>query len=234
VVLAADGAVEFKMNSPQWAQKSWSRKIERVMAELNKRADFLASTEIVDWRHPDVNRLAQKLADGESDPLAIARQCFEWVRDEIQHSVDHCRTEVTCRASKVLTHRTGFCYAKSHLLAALLRANNIPAGFCYQRLSVDGSGSPFCLHGLNAVWLPEFGWYRIDSRGNKSGVAAEFTPPVERLAFPIQIIGEIDLPDVLAEPLPAVIDALLQHDRADVLAANLPDVTEMASNQTCS
>jgi transglutaminase-like putative cysteine protease len=204
------------------------------MAELSNKADFLASTEIVDWHHRDVNRLAMDLADGRSDPLAIARQCFEWVRDEIQHSGDHCRTEVTCRASEVLEHRTGFCYAKSHLLAALLRANNIPAGFCYQRLSVDGSGPPFCLHGLNAVWLPEFGWYRIDSRGNKLGVAAEFTPPVERLAFPIQITGEIDLPDVLAEPLPTVIDALLRHDRADVLAANLPDVTEMASNQTCS
>jgi transglutaminase-like putative cysteine protease len=36
---------------------------------------------------------------------------------------------------------------------------------------------PFCLHGLNAVYLEDFGWYRIDARGNKTGVAAQFTPP---------------------------------------------------------
>jgi len=36
---------------------------------------------------------------------------------------------VTCKASDVLIYGTGYCYAKSHLLAALLRANAIPAGF---------------------------------------------------------------------------------------------------------
>ena len=91
--------------------------------------------------------------------------------------MDFGRVEVTCRASDVLAARTGFCYAKSHLLAALLRANGIPAALCYQRLSIDGQGPPFCLHGLNAVHLPEHGWYRIDARGNKPGVDAQFTPP---------------------------------------------------------
>lgn len=70
----------------------------------------------------------------------------------------------------MLRHRTGFCYAKSHLLAALLRANGIAAGLCYQRLSVNGGGTPYCLHGLNAVFLKDFGWYRVDARGNKPGI----------------------------------------------------------------
>jgi transglutaminase-like putative cysteine protease len=189
-------------------------------------SDFLASTRVVDWRHPDVYALALRLADGEIDPIQITRQCFEWVRDEIQHSMDYDRDELTCNASEVLAQGTGFCYAKSHLLAAVLRANDIPAGFCYQRLSIDGAGPPFSLHGLNAVWLPEIGWYRIDSRGNKSGVAAEFTPPVERLAFPIQLVGEFSLPGVLSEPLPQVVDALQRYDNAHELAANLPDVAQ--------
>jgi transglutaminase-like putative cysteine protease len=195
-------------------------------ADIDK---FLAASDVVDWRHPEVRALASRLASGERDYSRIARRCFEWVRDEVQHSVDFCRAEVSCKASEVLAHRTGFCYAKSHLLAALLRANSVPAGFCYQRLSVDGAGPPFCLHGLNAVWLPELGWYRADARGNKPGVSAEFTPPIERLAFSIQIPGEADLPGIFAEPLPAVIQALRQYDEAILLAANLPDQAPAAA-----
>ena len=159
--------------------------------------EFLAATDVIDWQHPRVLQLARQLADGAADPTDVARRCFEWVRDEIEHSMDFGRVEVTCRASDVLAARTGFCYAKSHLLAALLRANGIPAALCYQRLSIDGQGPPFCLHGLNAVHLPEHGWYRIDARGNKPGVDAQFTPPVERLAFAIEIPGEADLPGIL-------------------------------------
>jgi transglutaminase-like putative cysteine protease len=199
------------------------------MKESYDRNKYLAATDIVDWIHPDVRALASRLARDENDHARISRRCFEWVRDEIQHCMDFDRAEVTCEASDVLAHRTGFCYAKSHLLAALLRANGIPAGFCYQRLSVDGTGPPFCLHGLNAVWLTEFGWYRIDARGNKPGVTAEFTPPLERLAFSTQIAGESDVPGIFAEPLPEVVQSLRQYDNANLLAANLPDLCAAAA-----
>src|SRR5262245_12914668 len=148
--------------------------------------EYLKETEIIDWRHPKILRLAEMLAS-ESDALQTARRCFEWVRDQIRHSYDYRLNQVTCRASEVLEAGTGICYAKSHLLAALLRANSIPAGFCYQRLSLglslDESGVRFCLHGLNALFLPELGWYRVDARGNKPEVDAQFRPPVEQLAF---------------------------------------------------
>jgi transglutaminase-like putative cysteine protease len=196
------------------------------MEDSNNHSAFLIATEVVDWKHPDVHALAKRLAGGEADAARIALRCFEWVRDEIQHCMDFSRLEVTCKASDVLAHRTGFCYGKSHLLAALLRANAIPAGFCYQRLSIDGVAPPFSLHGFNAVYLKDFGWYRIDARGNKAGVDAQFIPPTEKLAFPIQIAGEFEIAGVFAEPLPSVIDALSHYDRADILAANLPDVTE--------
>src|SRR6476646_611710 len=162
---------------------------------------FLAATETIDWRQPDVLSLARELAAGRSGSRQIAKRCFEWVRDEIKHSSDYQLNPVTCTASEVLAAGTGFCYAKSHLLAALLRANAIPAGFCYQRLSIDGAGPPFCLHGLNAVFLPDFGWYRIDPRGNKPGIDAKFVPPVEQLAFSPVVRGEMDLPGIQAEPL---------------------------------
>src|SRR5580704_18493046 len=160
--------------------------------------EFLKSTEVINWTHPAVSSKAIELSRGTTDVQEIARRCFEWVRDNIQHSSDFKRNPVTCVASEVLAAGTGYCYAKSHLLAALLRANGIPAAFCYQRLSLDETGPPFSLHGFNAVYLPEFGWYRMDSRGNKSGVDAQFCPPVERLAFKLSHPEERDFPEILA------------------------------------
>jgi len=185
---------------------------------------FLESTDVIDWRHQDVLARAQILRQGSSDPVETARRSFEWVRDEIKHSADYCLTPVTCSASEVLRHGSGYCYAKSHLLAALLRANGLPAGFCYQRLSLDGGGGPYCLHGLNAVWLPAMGWYRIDSRGNRGDINAQFTPPVEQLAFSTNAAGEADLPEIWTDPLPAVVNALRAHVTTDTLSRNLPDV----------
>jgi transglutaminase-like putative cysteine protease len=185
---------------------------------------FLRSTDIIDWKHPSVIVRAKALADGLADAGNITRRCFEWVRDEIKHSRDYRLTSVTCSASEVLQEGSGYCYAKSHLLAALLRANRIPAGFCYQRLSRDENGAPYSLHGLNAVLLPRIGWYRMDPRGNRAGIDAQFEPPVERLAFPITLPGEADLPEIWFDPLPIVVDALRTHSSVDTLWEDLPDL----------
>jgi len=186
--------------------------------------EYLATTDIIDWQNEEVKRQALRLAEGLQNPEDIAKRCFEWVRDEIRHSIDYELNPVTCRASHVLKYKTGFCYAKSHLLAALLRANGIPSGFCYQRLTIDGDKPPYSLHGLNAIWLEEYGWYRIDARGNKAGVDAQFMPPLEKLAFEIVHEGEEDLPQILAEPLPVVVDALNKYKTWAALLNNLPDV----------
>ncbi|MBI5925069.1 MAG: transglutaminase family protein [Aquabacterium sp.] len=189
---------------------------------------YLASSAYIDFDHPLVAAQARDVAqglEGASSTLALVQRCFEFVRDEIRHSGDFKLNPVTCKASDVLLHQTGYCYAKSHLLAALLRANGVPTGLCYQRLSVgDGGGAPYCLHGLNAVYLPEFGWYRVDARGNKPGVHAQFTPPRESLAFALQDAQERDLPEIWAEPLPLVIQALQAHDDVGAVGRNLPDI----------
>jgi transglutaminase-like putative cysteine protease len=184
---------------------------------------FLRSTEVVDWQHPAVLAKARALSSGHADPTQISRHCFEFVRDEIQHSNDFHRNPTTCSASETLRERTGYCYAKSHLLAALLRANKIPAGFCYQRLSIDDNGAPYSLHGLNAVYLPQFGWYRIDARGNKPGVDAQFHPPLEQLAFRLKLAEERAFPEILSDPLVVVVNALRAHPTWDAVLANLPD-----------
>lgn len=184
---------------------------------------FLQPTATIDCDHPAIVAMAAEIAGGARDDEEVAGRCFFWVRDAVRHSVDHRLPIVTCLASDVLKHRVGFCYAKSHLLAALLRARGIPAALCYQRLALDDRGSAFFLHGLVAVHLRRHGWYRVDPRGDKPGVTSDFTPPAERLPFTPRLPGERDVPGRFPDALPCVISTLHQWPTADEVRAHLPD-----------
>ena len=183
--------------------------------------DFLKATELIDFNDPAILKLAKSL-QADTD-IATAKHCFEWVRDNIKHSGEFKLNPVTYKASDVLKHKAGFCFAKSHLLAGLLRANKIPAGFCYQCLSMDDIGAPYCLHGLNALFLKDMDmWYRVDARGNNAQVNAQFSPPLEQLAFPINLKEEVDYFDVCAEPLPEVIRLLKSSETYNEVINELP------------
>ncbi|MBW9249138.1 MAG: transglutaminase family protein [Acidithiobacillus ferriphilus] len=169
--------------------------------------DFLLESRVVDYTNADIRRLASALSA--DDTTTTAKRCFDWVRDHIEHSMDFHREEVTCTASNVLRIGAGLCFAKSHLLVALWRVNQIPAGFCYQRLTLDGPNPPYCTHGFTAVWLDDHGWYRCDARGNsKPGIHCEFTPGQENLAYPTIYNGEQTYLGVWAEPWPDLIAAM--------------------------
>ena len=185
---------------------------------------YLTTSEFIDWKSRSIIEKSVELSQGLFSKTDIAKACFKYVRDEIKHSNDHKLNPVTCKASEVLKYRTGYCYAKSHLLAALLRANKIPAGLCYQRLTIENDKPPFCLHGLNAVYLQETGWYRIDARGNKKGVIAEFSPPIEKLAYPIITEGERNIKGIFSEPLPEIVSILTISKNYQEVAENLPDI----------
>jgi len=185
---------------------------------------YLEATKIIDHNNQAIQVLAKKLAQNARDDTTIAKNCFEYVRDEIRHSGDHRDDTTTWRASDVLKHGTGWCYAKSHLLAALLRANGIPTGFCYQRLSCsEYTPDSYCLHGLNWIYLQEHGWYRVDARGNKEGVNAQFTPPREQLAFALGE-NEYDLSENLTEPLDIVVETLQNYQSYHEMIHHFPDI----------
>ena len=193
---------------------------------------YLAPCAIIDFKHPAIQTKAVELRAEHADVLALARASFEFVRDAIAHSWDARRGPVTLKASEVLLTGFGYCYAKSHLLAALLRANGIATGLCYQRLSVGNSGAPYCLHGLNAIHLPGYGWYRIDARGNKPGVAARFDPPHEQLAFALQDAHEADFAGIHATPIPEIIAALTDAPDIFWLHDHLPDLETISTQAT--
>jgi hypothetical protein len=81
------------------------------------------------------------------------------------------------------------------------------------------------LHGFSGVFLPGNGWYRVDPRGNRPGIDAQFEPPSERLAFQPSLPDEFDLEAVWPEPLPAVVAALRRAPSAKSLGTQLPDVS---------
>ena len=177
-------------------------------------ASYLGYDEVVDGEHPAVRALAAELRATNRDDAHYAQAAFEWVRDNVLHSFDVQDRRVTLTASEALRERVGLCYAKAHLLAALLRAEDIPAGLCYQR-RFDGATGGHALHGLVAVYL-DGAWHRQDPRGNKPGVDAQFSLHQEQLAWPVDPAeGEVDYPTVFVAPAPEVVDSLRGTD--DVL-----------------
>lgn len=150
--------------------------------------EYLKRDNIVDYANEKIIQLADSLFCNTDNDIEYIKKAYEFVRDKISHSADINEDALTCSASEVLTDGHGICFAKSHLLAALLRYKSIPTGFCYQKLILDDETAPILIyHGLNGVYIKEYKmWIRLDARGNKEGVNAQFSLEREQLAFPIR------------------------------------------------
>jgi len=193
--------------------------------QFSDMARYLEASDIIDFGYREVADLAFEIMAYSEDDISYIRNAYEYVRDNISHSADIQGSTVTCKASEVLRAKEGICYAKSHLLAALLRCNKIPTGFCYQRLILDDDTAPFLIiHGLNAVYIENFNkWIRLDARGNKVGVNAQFLLEREQLAFPVRIEkGEEDILTIFAHSDENVINALTKNRNLEALWVNLP------------
>lgn len=173
--------------------------------------DYLLELNEVDYSNPFICTLANELFNPLQTEIEKAKAAYEFVRDEISHTWDIQSKRVTCHASDVLTFKEGICYAKSNLLAALLRSQGIPTGFCYQRLMLFNTPDKgYCNHALNAVFFHSLNrWIRLDSRGNKTGIDAQFSLDHERLAFHTQQeLDEVDYPLIYVRPHPKTMSIL--------------------------
>lgn len=187
--------------------------------------DYLLSDPIIDWQAPAILAKARELTAALATDVEKARALYEWVRDAIPHSRAIDTDLVTCTASEVLTHATGICFAKSHLLAALLRAVQIPAGFCYQVLRRDPpiDNEPV-LHGFNAIYLASLDrWIRFDARGNSDKINAQFSLKKEQLAFAMDPAAEEFIYEaIFAAPVDSVVEVLQGHTSLQELWLDLP------------
>lgn len=186
----------------------------KLACESGNLDDYLTETAEVNYNHPLIVELSATLATSSKDPIDFVKNSYEYVRDEIDHSWDIQSSRVTCTASEALLYKEGICYAKANLLSALMRKAGIPAGFCYQRLTLgDTPESGYCIHAMNGVYLAKYDqWIRLDARGNKKGVHAEFSIDTEQLAFPIRSeYGEVDYATIFRLPNLKTIEALRQN-----------------------
>lgn len=197
----------------------------------NNTDDYLKSDSIIDYDNKAIIELADMLFKNAKNGLDFIRKVYEFVRDHISHSADINADIITCAASEVLKAGHGICFAKSHLLAALLRCKDIPTGFCYQKLILDDNVAPVLIyHGLNGVYLKDYKkWIRLDARGNKVGVNAQFSIECEQLAFQIRPnMGEVDSFVVYPDPDKAILEKLKKSKTRTRLLKNLP--TDLAYN----
>ena len=196
--------------------------------------EYLKCDEVIDFDKPKVKAIADMLFDEASSETDFVRHAFEYVRDTYPHSADINADEIAVSASEVLKIGHGICHAKSHLLAALLRCKGVPAGLCYQKLILDDETNPeYICHGLIGVYLNEFNkWIRLDPRGNRSDVDAQFSIDEEKLAFPVRVDkGEEDDLTVYPDPKAFVIKSMRESKTRTELWINLPAATSIESTR---
>ena len=196
--------------------------------------EYLKYDEVIDFDKPEIKALADTLFDEVSSETDFVRHAFEYVRDTYPHSADINADEIAVSASEVLKIGHGICHAKSHLLAALLRCKGVPAGLCYQKLILDDETNPvYISHGLTGVYLNEFNkWIRLDPRGNRSDVDAQFSIDEEKLAFPVRVDkGEEDDLTVYPDPKAFVIKSMRESKTRTELWINLPAATSIESTR---
>ena len=70
-------------------------------------AAYLGADEVIQSDDPEIVRLAKGLHAGAPDDVAFTKAVYEWVRDEVTHSVDAQDPRVTVTATEVLAARTG-------------------------------------------------------------------------------------------------------------------------------
>ena len=188
--------------------------------------DYLKCSNVIDFDNKEIIALTDMLFNKSYNELDFIKRAYEFVRDNISHSADINEDVITCSASEVLREGHGICFAKSHLLAALRRCKSVPTGFCYQKLIVDDEKIPvLAYHGLNGVYLKDYQkWIRLDARGNRSDVNAQFSIEKEQLAFSVRSqMGEEDNFIIYPDPDTNILKNLRENKTRTVLWNNLPN-----------
>lgn len=189
-------------------------------------SDYLKEDDVIDYSDESITQLADELYKKAYSETEYIKAAFEFVRDKISHSADINEDMITCSASEVLRAGHGICFAKSHLLAALLRCKSIPTGFCYQKLTFGDETSPVLVyHGLNGVYLDDYKkWIRLDARGNKGGINAQFSIDEEKLAYLVCTEkGEEDGLVIYYTPDKKILEKLRNNKTRTELWNNLPN-----------
>jgi len=199
------------------------------LIQRNRDAAYLQYDKYVDFDNPMVMEKAMDLTKNCRSVYEKIEAVYYYVRDEIPHTWDAKDSTITISASDVLEKKTGISYSKANLLAALMRANGIYTGFCYQRIKRFTYDNKLALHALNAVFEPDVKkWIRLDARGNNYQFQADFSINERHLGYEIRPeLGEFEFDDLIAVPLPSTMAVLEKSTNAIKMYYNdLPDYND--------
>jgi hypothetical protein len=119
----------------------------RMMPELT------IAEPLVQSNHPEIVKLARRLARGERDPRVVAQRINQWVYDSLEKRI----TFGIPSAIQVLHARGGDCNEHAQLYVALARAAGIPARVDAGLAYIDGK---FYYHAWPEVFLGD--WVAVD------------------------------------------------------------------------
>lgn len=183
---------------------------------------FILEDDYVDFSEITLSREIENAIGSCKTDEEKVRTAYEAVRDQIDNVFDVDAIGNPAKASRVIRDRQGCCHAKANLLAAMLRYYGIPTGFCYQRIFM-GEGLGYHLHCYNAVYL-NGKWIKLDARGNRGDINAQFSLDEPKLAFEIDPeLGESDIEGIFARPDPECMKVIENSDDIQDTMFGLPD-----------
>lgn len=199
---------------------------------------YLSCSGVITCTNAEIRSLARSITTSGTDDIERTKILYYWVRDTIAHSMDAGYDTLCWNATDVLNTGHGLCFGKSHLLVALCRALGIPAGMCYQRIRCEDGR--YVLHGLCAVYYEQLDkWVRLDPRGNKPGISAEFSIDSEIIAYEPSHDGEWLDQHIYAEPWHEVTHLVnISHDVPQFITntarIKTPPVNQIRANNVLS
>lgn len=111
---------------------------------------------------PTIAEQAQKIAGQETNPYYIARKIFDYVGQKLEYKLEGGWNA----APVVLNRGTGSCSEYSFSFIALCRAAGVPARYVGSIvLRSDDAGLDEVFHRWAEVYLPHYGWVKMDAQG---------------------------------------------------------------------
>lgn len=127
-------------------------------------AQYLQPSENIESDDPALSKKARELAAGATNCVQVLERLAKWAYDEIPYVIPGGGS-----AKRTFALREGECGGHSRVLAAMLRANGIPARTPMGGMYVPLYGGSFGQHMWTEVWLgDEIGWLPVDCTAGQS------------------------------------------------------------------
>ncbi len=123
--------------------------------------EYLKSTELINSNHVLIKNQVDEILNGEDDTYEIVYKTADWIKENINYSLETLTEEVTQNSVWVLENKKGVCDEITVLFIAMLRSKGIPAKFVsgqsYTNV-IPGFGN----HAWAEVYFPGKGWVPFD------------------------------------------------------------------------